>query len=459
MSLPTHSDGEALPATEWNQVINGVMQGNVGSLGTSSPDLGAAVNAILATKDTVYVGPGAYTLLTPITVPAKKSVILDASAIITVAGDVNVFNINYGGRVEGGFVDTRGIAYTSAIVNFVPQPSGTFVGRERTIARDIKAWGNIGTGTGTFALLHANVATYAIYGALIENCRISGYEYGFRLKRSIGGSGSTYVNGNDFLHCWLYATVNWLSMESNTTADRDLDGNRFIGIDNQYAAGSSATGTVQGAFNLLDVLMWDYPGATAAVTFSADSTHNYATIRVANENNITNNGVQNQLVLPVQATIKPTFLDAGQVFADIYYVNSGGAIDPKTGASSYLLRARDNADTPEIVARVIGGGAPGNNAFYIMHGPYSSKTITGALANTDQAVEAVGGAGGITLTLPDASANKGLIISVIKTDAAAGAVTLACTGGQTINGAATKVLAAQYDKVQVRSTGTQWLIY
>jgi parallel beta-helix repeat protein/putative cofactor-binding repeat protein len=75
---------------------------------------------------------------------------------------------------------------------------------------------------------------------------------------------------------------------------------------------------------------------------------------------------------------------------------------------------------------------------------------------SDRTVLGTGGASGITVTLP--TAVKGARFEVAKVDSGAGAVTVATTSSQTINGVTTKVLAAQYDKVTVVSNGTAWFI-
>lgn len=68
------------------------------------------------------------------------------------------------------------------------------------------------------------------------------------------------------------------------------------------------------------------------------------------------------------------------------------------------------------------------------------------------------GAGGITLTLGTAVGNKGLTHTVKKVDAGAGAVTVATTSSQTIDGVTTRSLPAQYDRVTVVSDGANWMV-
>lgn len=92
---------------------------------------------------------------------------------------------------------------------------------------------------------------------------------------------------------------------------------------------------------------------------------------------------------------------------------------------------------------VLGGGVIAKSANY-------TATVT------DRTILATGGAGGITITLPAAMAS--LRYEVKKVDAGAGAVTVATTSSQTIDGATTKSLPARYDKVTVVSDGTAWYV-
>jgi hypothetical protein len=70
--------------------------------------------------------------------------------------------------------------------------------------------------------------------------------------------------------------------------------------------------------------------------------------------------------------------------------------------------------------------------------------------------DAAGGA--ITVTLPAAAQYKGFQFIVQKTDSSVNAVTLDGNAAETINGAATFVLGAQYECVTIVSNGTGWLI-
>ena len=69
--------------------------------------------------------------------------------------------------------------------------------------------------------------------------------------------------------------------------------------------------------------------------------------------------------------------------------------------------------------------------------------------------DAVGGV--VTINLPSAGISDGIIYKIIK-KGSAGAVTIDAAGAETINGALTKVLAAQYNSVTIFCDGTEWFI-
>jgi hypothetical protein len=83
-------------------------------------------------------------------------------------------------------------------------------------------------------------------------------------------------------------------------------------------------------------------------------------------------------------------------------------------------------------------------------------TATTLVNPLDDLIQANATSGAITLTLETAVACDGRRHTFKKIDATANAVTIACTGGQTIDGAATKAIAAQYDTLTVISDGANW---
>lgn len=89
--------------------------------------------------------------------------------------------------------------------------------------------------------------------------------------------------------------------------------------------------------------------------------------------------------------------------------------------------------------------------------------ITGVSANTTLSavyytvlVDAVGGAR--TITLPAAASHTHRIYNIKKIDGSANAVTIDGNGAETIDGAATLAIAAQWDSYTLQSNGTGWFI-
>ena len=63
-----------------------------------------------------------------------------------------------------------------------------------------------------------------------------------------------------------------------------------------------------------------------------------------------------------------------------------------------------------------------------------------------------------TVTLPTAVGIEGREFTIVKTDSSVNAVTVDGNGSETINGATTKALSSQWDKVTVVSDGSNWVI-
>lgn len=85
----------------------------------------------------------------------------------------------------------------------------------------------------------------------------------------------------------------------------------------------------------------------------------------------------------------------------------------------------------------------------------SATTVTHA--TTDEVILASGGSGAVTVNLVTAIGNTGLRLTVVKSDAGANAVTLDGNSSETINGAATLALAAQFDRATIVSDGANWI--
>jgi hypothetical protein len=89
----------------------------------------------------------------------------------------------------------------------------------------------------------------------------------------------------------------------------------------------------------------------------------------------------------------------------------------------------------------------------------TTQTGTYAILPADGLVSLDATSAAFTATLPSASTNPGMVVRVIKVDVSANAATIATVSSQTINGAATLSLAAQWDGKTLVSDGTNWVAF
>lgn len=86
----------------------------------------------------------------------------------------------------------------------------------------------------------------------------------------------------------------------------------------------------------------------------------------------------------------------------------------------------------------------------------STKTTAYTITLGDDVVLVDATSGAITITLPLVAPYVGIAYTIKKIDSSANAVTVDGNGAETIDGAATASLAAQWDTVTVVSNGTAW---
>lgn len=86
------------------------------------------------------------------------------------------------------------------------------------------------------------------------------------------------------------------------------------------------------------------------------------------------------------------------------------------------------------------------------------RTVTGTLTARpiDRVLKADASSGAVTVNLPSAAPNL-VEYTIIKSDASVNTVTVDPAGSETINGAATRVLSAQWETMTLRSDGANWL--
>jgi len=84
----------------------------------------------------------------------------------------------------------------------------------------------------------------------------------------------------------------------------------------------------------------------------------------------------------------------------------------------------------------------------------TTSSITIAAETKLQLVDATSGP--VTITLPTALEATNRVLTVKKVDATANAVTIDGSGTETIDGAATRSITAQWDSMTIVSNGTTW---
>lgn len=100
----------------------------------------------------------------------------------------------------------------------------------------------------------------------------------------------------------------------------------------------------------------------------------------------------------------------------------------------------------------------GSTAFMTIKHAVTSLAANTVLTSTHSVVLADASGGGITITLPTAVGIAGRIYTVKRTSSGANTVTVDTTSSQTIDGATTVVLNAQYTSLDLVSDGANWKI-
>ncbi len=103
-----------------------------------------------------------------------------------------------------------------------------------------------------------------------------------------------------------------------------------------------------------------------------------------------------------------------------------------------------------IATYLQGGGAT--------RGAYRSVTATGNVVSGDYLIIADATGGAITMALPPAALVPGRIYAFKRVNSGANAVVIDPSGAETIDGAATYTLSAQWNSVTIMSNGTAWFI-
>jgi len=155
-------------------------------------------------------------------------------------------------------------------------------------------------------------------------------------------------------------------------------------------------------------------------------------------------------------TYRGIWLDSLIFRSEVFTVISPAELRAVNADNGYLVeKARDNGVGTVEIARFVGGPEPFKQLTSLGFGVIT-KTADYTPAN-DAVILCDASAGAFTVSLPTASGIKGKAYFIKKVDASANAVTVDPYGTETIDGAATVSLAAQYDSVFIVSDGANWM--
>lgn len=94
----------------------------------------------------------------------------------------------------------------------------------------------------------------------------------------------------------------------------------------------------------------------------------------------------------------------------------------------------------------------------VMSAQYRNVTTTGNVVSGDYLIVADATGGAITMTLPPAALVPGRIYAFKRINSGANAVVIDTSGAETIDGATTYTLSAQWNSVTIMNNGIAWFI-
>lgn len=134
------------------------------------------------------------------------------------------------------------------------------------------------------------------------------------------------------------------------------------------------------------------------------------------------------------------------------FIDNFGARRRSEDYAALLITSADANAASNWLDGAAGGGALDRADIEFADSPYTVATGVDVVL-----ADATGGA--ITVNLPPAANATNRVLRVKKIDASGNAVTVDGDGAETIDGAATQALAAQYDALTIFSDGTSWHIF
>lgn len=205
-----------------------------------------------------------------------------------------------------------------------------------------------------------------------------------------------------------------------------------------------STFTVTGTFQNPD---GSTPGAGSSVTFTPVGRSTPASTVVPAKPitvTLTSTGAPaNTLIIPASTTL----------VAGVAYNVQENIVGVTPVPAPYVLPSQSGGATIDLSTITVSYVLAAGTALRVIK-IITANTSAGA---TDEYVMANASSGALTYTLPTAVGNS-QVYTVKKTDSSANAVTIATTGGQTIDGASTLVINVRNQSFSLVSDGSNWNI-
>ena len=483
-----------------NQGIGGT-QGSQGSQGVLNPDIfaatrvvsltpgegtdltvAAAVAALPAIGGTIFIKQGVYPIASPIVIPPGKSIVFQGAG-----SDFN----NLGEITQSPTI--LDISGTAGIALFNQDIPGA-LSRSTCYFRDFSVRGDnlsaqkfielTGAGGAGMQIECRNVVVYRVRDIINTIDGVEAYFYACNLQPALLGNASFYRNlGNGGELTWdgVDATIGTATTDAIISAGTNVD---WLVTDSYVGGPSASTFTV-------NLVIWNNFRLDAAIV-NADANVRIeqcelinVSITAAMPNSIVDGSV---FISGSPSGYNLRFSAANNVVSDNAF--NGGtttAVDVLVGAVNTVVSGNLFVGyTQGVLTASTGTVATGNSGLNVTETGAANanrfadivetSTIIGTttivtdwntrdIATTPVTLDithrtvlsdATGGAR--VVNLPTAASARYRVYTIKKIDASVNTVTIDGSGAETIDGATTQVLTAQYQSVTIQSNGTSWSI-
>lgn len=289
---------------------------------TASTVINAALSS-LSTGGECRIASGYYVLTATINIPKDCKLSCDKFVYFDLFSDIDVFTLVNGSELQGGEIYVVNVSggYTKDCIKINGSNADFGIGSEQVCAvRDVKIMND--TYTGTAIRMTSENATYGcIYGAIIDNIRITGFLTGIYMYRS-GARGVNWINGNKISNIYTYMTRRAIYMDSSLTTSEDLYGNVFENISYQVDGDTPTEPAIRihGSTNVFkNITIYDWDNAWgAAISLTANSYYNFVeVIHWEGAIQVSDLGTTNMVTDQLMSNVKPReqLIRAAQLFS------------------------------------------------------------------------------------------------------------------------------------------------